>query len=285
MVSGNGNQGVMVPGKPQKEKMVINHTKLWVPAQSVTPDVPDMTRVVARARELAKDGKYGDASSVFWGGFGAGNEKMFPKEDLIRNGPRLGLNYVHPAAYLQINDGGGGKARDYSRTCNFETGEITTRWTDDAGTHQRQVFCDRVNDITLVRLSRPDGKPFSGSVALAPRPGWNPKDISNPIIKHTAKASSLAKQARLAPSISTAGGVTTMTVTKPHYASSVTVPLPQKATPLSSRQPAKSCSSSGQTISMISPKLLLPWRFPLRITPAFSPPMRRSTATCFVASA
>jgi len=171
--------------------MVINHTKLWVPAQSVAPDVPDMTRVVARARELAKDGKYGDASSVFWGGFGAGNEKMFPKEDLIRNGPRLGLNYVHPAAYLQINDGGGGKARDYSRTCNFETGEITTRWTDDAGTHQRQVFCDRVNDITLVRLSRPDGKPFSGSVALAPRPGWNPKDISNPIIKHTAKASSL----------------------------------------------------------------------------------------------
>ncbi|MGJ8698223.1 MAG: glycosyl hydrolase family 95 catalytic domain-containing protein [Verrucomicrobiaceae bacterium] len=192
MVSGNGNQGIMVPGKPQKETLVINHTKLWVPAQSVTPDVPDLSPHIPRARKLAMEGDLKGAAGIYYHKFGEGNAANFPKEDLRRDGPRFDLNYVHPAAYLKIDDGGKGTPRDYSRTCNFDTGEVTTTWIDDSGTHRRQIFCDRVNDLTVIRLTRPDGKFIYGSIQLAERPGSNPKDISPPVIKHTSKTATLS---------------------------------------------------------------------------------------------
>jgi len=180
MVSGNGNQGIMVPGKPQKESLVINHTKLWVPAQSVAPDVPDLSAHVPRAKKLAMEGNFSRASNIYYDEFGKGNAATFPEKDLRRPGPRFDLNYVHPAAYLKIQDGGQGEYSDYSRTCDFETGEVVTTWADSSGTHQREIFCDRVNDVTFIRLSRPDGKLLTACVELAPRPGWNRDDITDP---------------------------------------------------------------------------------------------------------
>ncbi|MEQ8836362.1 MAG: glycoside hydrolase N-terminal domain-containing protein, partial [Lacipirellulaceae bacterium] len=184
LISGNGRQGVMVHGNPLEETIVLNHEKLWVPAQPVKPDVPNMVEAMARARELAKQEKWSPAASTVFNEFGNGNAKMFPKEALIRPGPRFGLNYVHPALHLKFSIPKLGEITDYRRTLTLDTGEINVRWRDDRGDWQRSCFVSRPDNVIVTRLKRPTGAPLNLDVMFAARKGWDEKDIEAPTIEH-----------------------------------------------------------------------------------------------------
>ncbi|MEM9236264.1 MAG: glycoside hydrolase N-terminal domain-containing protein [Verrucomicrobiota bacterium] len=187
MIGGNGNQGIMVLGRTHDETIVINHTKCWVPAQPVKPYIPDISIETARSRELAKEGKYVEAASLAFEAFGMANARTFPREALFRNGPRFGLNYVHPAAHLRISQDKHGEVTNYRRALTFDSGEIVTSWTDDAGDWSRSAFVSRPDDVTVVRLSRTKSTPWSGTIRLAESPGYNTKDIAAPTITHRDK--------------------------------------------------------------------------------------------------
>lgn len=184
LIAGNGRQGVMVHGKPLEETIVLNHEKLWVPAQPVKPDVPNMVEAIGRARSLARAGKFGPAASIVFNEFGNGNAKMFPKEALIRPGPRFGLNYVHPGAYLKISIPKQGNPNEYRRTLTLDSGEISVAWNDDRGRWQRDVFVSRPHNVIVARLRKPDRGVIDARISLKERPGWDEKDIEAPHIEH-----------------------------------------------------------------------------------------------------
>lgn len=184
LIGGNGRQGVMVHGDPLSERIVLNHEKLWVPAQSVKPDVPNMVEAISKARELAKQEKWGPAASLVFRAFGEGNAKMFPEEDLIRPGPRFGLNYVHPGLYLRIETPKAGEIKSYRRTLELDNGEIGVQWSDDRGDWHRQVFVSRPDNVIVTRLSRPTGGKLECAVRFEARKGWDEKDIATPTIEH-----------------------------------------------------------------------------------------------------
>lgn len=187
LVSGNGIQGIMVHGDPLDETIVLNHEKCWVPAQPVKPDVPNMVDAVKRAREHGKRGEFSAAGSILWNEFGEGNAAIFPKEALIRNGPRLGLNYVHPAGRIRIAIPKAGEIRNYRRSLCLDNGEITVSWEDDRGRWERSAFVSRPHNVVVNRLRRPDSGKLSCTLRLAARPGWEPKDIATPEVTHDSK--------------------------------------------------------------------------------------------------
>lgn len=188
LIGGNGRQGVMVHGFPLDEKIVLNHEKLWVPAQPVKPDVPNIANAMKRARELAKQEKWSPAASTVYNSFNAGNKAMFPQEALVRPGPRLGLNYVHPGLYLKLAIPASGKVTDYRRTLELDSGEIIVAWTDDRGDWKRSVFVSRPDNVIVTRVKPPAGKTVSMEVRFAERAGWDPKDIEAPKIEHLLKS-------------------------------------------------------------------------------------------------
>jgi len=187
MIGGDGIQGGMVHGNPLNETIVFNHEKLWVPAQPVKPDVPDMTEVMAKARELAKEEKWKPAASMVFKGLGKGNKKLFPEEALIRPGPRFGLNYVHPALHLKIKHPESGKVTDYRRTLELDNGEVKTFWSDNRGDWQRSVFVSRPDNVIVTRLTRPHKGELEAEIQFHERPGYDTKDIAPPSISHQVK--------------------------------------------------------------------------------------------------
>lgn len=184
LVSGNGRQGVMVHGDPLEETIVFNHEKLWVPAQPVKPDVPDMAEDMRRARKLAREGKFGPAASTVFLEFGKGNAEMFPAEALIRPGPRFGLNYVHPGLHLGISIPKQGEIKNYRRTLELDSGEIQVHWEDDRGSWKRSVFVSRPHNVIVTRLQRATNAPLSTRISFKARTGWDEKDIQSPRIEH-----------------------------------------------------------------------------------------------------
>ncbi|MDO7172519.1 glycosyl hydrolase family 95 catalytic domain-containing protein [Mariniflexile sp. AS56] len=184
LIGGNGVQGVMVYGNPLEETIVFNHEKLWVPAQPVKPNVPDMTKDSRTLRELAKTGEFAKASKGLHNAFSSGNRAIYPEEALVRPGSRLGLNYVHPGLYLKFSIPKEGDIEKYKRSVNLETGEINVQWEDERGAWKRDVFVSRANNIIVTRITKPEKAKLSMSFRFAARPGWNEDDIAAPVIEH-----------------------------------------------------------------------------------------------------
>jgi len=198
LISGNGIQGVMVHGNPLEETIVVNHEKLWVPAQPIKIDVPNMVEAAKKAREQAKREDWRGASSTTFNGFGAGNAKMFPKEAMIRSGPRFGLNFVHPALHLKFSIPKQGKVKDYRRTLELDSGEVQVRWRDDRGDWARSTFVSRPDNVIVTRLRRPSQSKWALNLRFANSRGWDsvpndwdqfPQDfekkaIATPLLEH-----------------------------------------------------------------------------------------------------
>lgn len=184
LIAGNGVQGVMVMGDPHNESIVLNHERLWVPAQDVAFDIPDMTKVVDEVRELAKKGDFGAAGTKLYTAFGEENAKMFPEEAFKRIGgkqsPRFGLNYVHPGAYLNITMPENGEVKDYSRSVNLSNGEIAVRWEDDKGIWSRNCFVSRDEDALIMLIGNESDAKVSCSFSLNEVPGYDINDINKP---------------------------------------------------------------------------------------------------------
>ncbi|WP_158655126.1 glycosyl hydrolase family 95 catalytic domain-containing protein [Flavivirga eckloniae] len=183
LVSGNGAQGVMVYGHPLRESIVLNHEKLWIPGQSVYPDVPNIVPGLNKARELAKQSKWKEANRMLWRSFCKGNVDMFSTEDLSRPGPRLNYNSVHPGHKLNIRIDELGSIVNYNRSLELNSGEITTSWEDFRGKFEKSVFVSRPDNVIVTRV-KCDGLSFGASINIKDIDGWKPEDIRKPLIEH-----------------------------------------------------------------------------------------------------
>jgi len=66
---------------------------------------------------------------------------------------RGGEGKRHPGYEMLISIPPSGKVGDYSRVCDFRSGEISVKWSDDRGRWTRRAFVSRKDDV-IVSTSR-----------------------------------------------------------------------------------------------------------------------------------
>lgn len=140
LVSGNGIMGAMVAGRVYNDDITLNHTQLFLPFhQPLVP--PSQGKHLDEIRQMMSDGKYQGAAQFV--------------VDLSRtegyNGKHSSDPYV-PAFRLDVVSDSVG-IRQYARTTDFQSGEVTVKWEDKNGTFSRQLFVSRPDNIVVMRIS------------------------------------------------------------------------------------------------------------------------------------
>jgi len=155
-VSGNGTQGAMVFGHPHDETIVANHARLFLPLGS-REILPDLAKYVPELRRIIRQKGYKEAMAFF---LGKAREQGFP--GLMWTDP------IHPGFFLNIQMPNSGAVKDYVRTKDFATGEVTVRWTDLGGRWIERLFVSRPDNVIVLSL-RCDGEgKTSCSVTIPP---------------------------------------------------------------------------------------------------------------------
>ena len=183
LLSGNGATGVMVLGRPLDETIVVNHEKLWVVMVDVTRDVADLREAMARARQLARQHRFQEASDLILARFTEANRSTYDPDQLVK-GRRLPPDRVHPAFHLRLAVPPAGPPADYQREVVLDTGEVVVRWRDDRGAWERSVFVSRPHDAVVLRVRRPDRAKLACALWLAEAPGRLPGDVGAVWIDH-----------------------------------------------------------------------------------------------------
>ena len=171
-VTGNGRMGALIFGDPTNETLVANHCRLFLPLGN-REIVPDLARHVPELRQIIRDKGYGEAMGFF---LGKAKEQGYP--GLIPTDP------FHPGFFIQIRQPADGPVRDYVRTENFQTGEVTVRWSDNRGEFARRFFVSRASNLIVVSLTGPAASellfpPVAVGEHAAESAGWTAEVGSN----------------------------------------------------------------------------------------------------------
>jgi hypothetical protein len=79
----------------------------------------------------------------------------------------------HPGYEMRISIPQDGSISNYSRTCNFRTGEIAINWTDQRGSWARTSFVSRQDNVTVQYLPAPSNQTITCSILLTNDPGMD----------------------------------------------------------------------------------------------------------------
>jgi alpha-L-fucosidase 2 len=168
-LSGNGKMGIMVFGNPLNETIIFNDRNFNLAKSNdrsfakVSPAVLKQIRDYCAAGNFEAANKLAVESSAYKGG-GEGNR--------------------HPGFKMQISIPENGEVKNYSRSCDFRTGEIIVKWTDNKGDWERRSFVSRHDNVVVQYLPAPSNGKISCAIQLAVDSGMNfPKnmDFSNTV--------------------------------------------------------------------------------------------------------
>ena len=154
LLSGNGKMGVIVFGDPLKETVVYCDRKFFWPPDTKTPERTFNTVSPAdlkTIRDLCTAEKWAEANKLAhdvhgWKGGGEGSK--------------------HPGYAMRINIPEDGKITNYLRECDFRTGEIIVKWTDNRGNWERRTFVSREDNVIVQYLAAPSGGVLNCDVQL-----------------------------------------------------------------------------------------------------------------------
>jgi alpha-L-fucosidase 2 len=142
-VSGNGRLGAMVFGDPTNETIVANHCRLFVPLGN-REIVPDLAKTVPDLQKVYKMKGAGPTLALL---LEKAKEEGYP--GLIPTDP------YHPGFFVNIIQKPEGAVTDYTRTENFQNGEVTVAWKDARGPFQRKLFVSRRDNVIVLSITGP----------------------------------------------------------------------------------------------------------------------------------
>ncbi|MGJ8640953.1 MAG: glycosyl hydrolase family 95 catalytic domain-containing protein [Opitutaceae bacterium] len=149
--TGNGTVGALVYGSISEDRVLFNHNELWY--RGVVDEVPDMSADLPIVRQLMLDGKYLEANGYY--------------SKKLRGGGFKGRNGVyHPAFDLLLNSETDRMFEDYSRTVDFETGEVVVNWRDGETTYKRSLFVSIPDQMAFMSIAADRSGAVAGSVTL-----------------------------------------------------------------------------------------------------------------------
>jgi alpha-L-fucosidase 2 len=135
--SGNGTVGASVYGAIQDETIMIGHQDLWHWGRK--DSLPDVSWTLAQTRKLMVEGKYLEAS---WNLTNALKEQGYATR-LASRFPLADLKLTMPCRHA---------FRQYERSLNMETGEVTVTWRDGDVTYERNLFVSRADDLIVYEI-------------------------------------------------------------------------------------------------------------------------------------
>ena len=151
LVSGNGRMGAVVYGDPAHETIIACHCRLYLPLGS-REIVPDLAGNIPDLRKIIREKGY-EAALLFF--FGKAREQGFPGD--------IWTDTFHPGFFLKIDMPCNGTVRDYIRSEDFSTGEVSVRWRDDSGPWRRRLFVSRTDNVIVLSINGAPG----GAVSCA----------------------------------------------------------------------------------------------------------------------
>lgn len=148
-LTGNGEYGAVLHGAPALEKVIFNYHRLVLPngTRPLTP--PVLSGRLNGVRDKALAGDYAGANRDFSSGWSL----------------RWTQTY-HPAYELRIATSGL-TVQNYGRVTDFRTGEVTTSWTDSAGTWTRRAFVSRADQVIVHELLPAPGRTVDATLSVS----------------------------------------------------------------------------------------------------------------------
>ena len=142
LLSGNGEIGLLVFGDPFHERNIFCHRLFYHPRKE-TGYLPDLAGLQERIKDDCLAGHFRSAAQRHLSA-------------LLDGGAREGREgALHVGYQLEFDITSQGAMAEYSRRCDFSTGEIVVRWVDDRGLWERASFVSRADDVIVQRLSAP----------------------------------------------------------------------------------------------------------------------------------
>jgi hypothetical protein len=158
LISGNGKMGAMVFGHPLEERIILSHERLFLPWRAPLPPV-DTETLLSEIRRLIREGRYQDAAD------------LVVTQSLKENyGPKRWTDPFIPAFDLLVHMPAQGPVRNFARSVDYSTGVATVRWEDDRGEFRRRLFVSRADNVVVLSIKGPAGKPIPCEMELAQRP-------------------------------------------------------------------------------------------------------------------
>ncbi len=194
--AGNGKLGIIVFCDPLNERVIYNDRGFNMAANTNSPS-RSFAHVSAEDLETIR-------SNCAAGNFAAANRLAVSSAHYHD----AGVGGRHPGYEMLISIPPDGSVSNYSRTCDFRTGEITVKWTDNRGDWTRKSFVSRKDDVIVQYLTAPSGGKINCSIELATDPGMHLPSGMN--FTSLASADYLNMRAKYRPNTGGAGyeGVT-----------------------------------------------------------------------------
>jgi alpha-L-fucosidase 2 len=156
--AGNGKMGIIVFCNPIDETVVFNDRGFFMAASSERTFKKVSEEDLDAIRNYCVNGDFKAANTlaVKAAGWVGGGEQD-----------------KHPGFEMKISTPKDGEIKNYSRICNYRTGEIVVKWTDNRGDWERKSFVSRYDDVIVQYLTPPKGKKITCSIMLDTDPGMH----------------------------------------------------------------------------------------------------------------
>lgn len=161
-VTGNGQQGTMVWGSTQKERITCVHEELFIRGWNKhLPTVAQTAALLPKIRQLIRDGRNNEADSLIT----SEAERQLQKMGATQRWPLI----PHPAFDLCIKylDNSQVLSHSYRRQLNMESGEVTIV----NNGRKEEIFSDRIHNVNVIHLKADKKEKLQIRLNLEETPG------------------------------------------------------------------------------------------------------------------
>ncbi|MGE4489437.1 MAG: glycoside hydrolase N-terminal domain-containing protein, partial [Kiritimatiellales bacterium] len=148
--AGNGMVGAAVYGAVHEETVMLTHGDLWSGVK--TRPLPDVCNRLSNVRKLLFEDRAREADRVL-------------DDALSEEGYAPDIGTPLPLGDLKIKIPVEKGFRQYRRTLDMSTGEISVNWKDGGLAYQRKLFVSRTADLVVMEI-RCDGGPLTAELSL-----------------------------------------------------------------------------------------------------------------------
>ncbi|MDR3260474.1 MAG: glycoside hydrolase N-terminal domain-containing protein [Tannerella sp.] len=159
LLSGNGTMGIMIPGEPYSESVIVSHSLLYLPLKASGATFLQGEKM-PEIQSLALAGEYGKAGLVI---------DQLRKEAGYVDDRDPFISGFH----IRIEQETGETAR-YRRSVDYETGETFTDWENEKGRFRRSAFVSRPDSVIVIRLT--GTAPLNAVIGFAETPTGNSRE-------------------------------------------------------------------------------------------------------------
>lgn len=153
-MTGNGKMGIIVFGDPLNDTIVYNDRGF-----NKAANLNEATRTF---NEVPQETLDAIKKACAEGDFQTAND-LANEAHGWKNG---GDGNRHPGYRMTISIPEDGEVTDYSRVCDYTTGEITVNWSDNRGDWSRSSFVSREDNVVVQQLTAPTEGKLTCSIAL-----------------------------------------------------------------------------------------------------------------------